>query len=609
MKKTFTINIAGSVFHIDDDAYEKLQKYLQLLNRHFGTALEGQEILQDIEARIAELFIEKTGNKVEVITDAMVDEVIARMGKPEDFMDPEEETSAKAHAEQPLQDDDQKMAHRLYRDGDNRMIGGVCSGLGAYFKIDPVIIRVIFIVALGVGGLSLLAYIILWIAVPEVKTTSQVNTFQVRRRLYRDGDNRVLGGVCSGMAAYFNTDIVVLRVIFFLLFFLIGPFNLLLYFILWIVVPKAKTTAQRLEMRGKEATVSNIEKSIKEEVNEIGQSYNRFKNSPIDEKGTTRMSRFGDVVGSVLRVVLRVVVLLFGAALIIIGIASLIGFVTSMAVGHSFMHGGSWPFGWDSNINMTNVISHFVSPGAYTVSLIAISFLIGIPILILLFIGTKLLFRYKTNNRMIGMGTFAVWLLALITLIIIGVNQVGNFSKQTSQTVTQKVECNGCKTIYLDMTDDLYESLIDHAISFDRIKIAEVNGKEKLLGHPRFTIEKSSTGEFLLQIKKHARGSNSDDAQKNVEQIDYNFSQKDSTLWLDPYYFLKDNAKWREQEVSMVLKVPEGKSIFMNEKMKTIIYNIENVNNIWDGDMVGKFWTMTADGLKLKENIAPAIKK
>ncbi len=100
MKKTFTINISGSIFHIDDDAFEKLQRYLQMLNRHFGTAEEGQEILQDIEARIAELFIEKTGNKVEVITDAMVNEVMARMGKPEDFLEPDDENaSAKPQAE------------------------------------------------------------------------------------------------------------------------------------------------------------------------------------------------------------------------------------------------------------------------------------------------------------------------------------------------------------------------------------------------------------------------------------------------------------------------------------------------------------------------------
>jgi hypothetical protein len=202
-------------------------------------------------------------------------------------------------------------------------------------------------------------------------------------------------------------------------------------------------------------------------------------------------------------------------------------------------------------------------------------------------------------------------LLALVILIIVSVSQAGNFSKQTSQTVTQKVECTHCKTLYLDMSDDLYESMINHEISLDRMKIAEVNGKDKLLGHPQFTIEKSSTGEFLLQIKKRARGSNSIDAQKNIEEIDYNFSQKDSTLWLDPYYFLKDKAKWREQEVSMILKVPEGKSIFMSEKMKTIISDIENVNNVWDGDMVGKFWTMTPNGLALKETTisVPAIKK
>ena len=128
MKKTFTINISGSIFHIDDDAFEKLQKYLHILNRHFDTAIEGQEIMQDIEARIAELFLEKTGNKVEVITDAMVDEIIARMGKPEDFMElGDEEPSEKASTESAIQDGQQKLRRRLYRDGDSRVLGGFCS--------------------------------------------------------------------------------------------------------------------------------------------------------------------------------------------------------------------------------------------------------------------------------------------------------------------------------------------------------------------------------------------------------------------------------------------------------------------------------------------------
>lgn len=539
MKKTFTINISGSVFHIDEDAFEKLQRYLQMLNRHFGTAIEGQEILQDIEARIAELLIEKTANKTEVVTDEMVNDVIARMGQPEDFNEAaEEETYARPDTE-------------------------------------------------------------------SAPTAEQ----PIRRRLYRDGDSRILGGVCSGLGAYFNIDVVILRVIFVLLFFLGVGASLLLYIILWIVVPKAKTTAQRLEMKGKEATVSNIERSIREEVNEIGENYNRFMNTPEGERGTTRMDRFGDVLGSVLRVVLRVAVLLFGAALIIIAISSLIGFVTTLVMGHSFMHGGPWDFGWGSDINMGTLINHFVSPGAYTISLVALSLLVGIPILLLLFVGTKLLFRYKTNNKMIGLATFAVWLLALITLIVVGVNQAENFSRQTSQTNTQKVECTTCKTIYLQTNDDLYSSLIENDISIDRMRVAEVNGQEKLLGHPTFTIEKSTTGEFLLQVKKRARGNSTENAQANMEQIDYNFSQKDSTLLFDPYYILKDNAKWRDQEVMMVLKVPEGKSVFLDEQMKSIIHDIENVNNMWDGDMVGKYWTMTSDGLTLRDSIAVSVQK
>jgi phage shock protein PspC (stress-responsive transcriptional regulator) len=539
MKKTFTINISGSIFHIDDDAFEKLQKYLHMLNRHFGTAVEGQEIIQDIEARISELFIEKTGNKVEVITNEMVEEVIARMGKPEDFMEPgDEETSSNEQSKSQAAEGEPKL----------------------------------------------------------------------RRRLYRDGESRVLGGVCSGMAAYFNIDVVILRVIFVLAVFLSVGAAPLIYIVLWIAVPKAKTTAQRLEMKGKEATVSNIQQSIKEEMNEVGESFNRYKNST-DADGNTRRERFGDMVTSIFRVALRVLVLLFGVGLMVVGIASLIGFITSIAIGHSFMQGGPWNFGNHMDIDMSGVLQNFVSPGAFTVSMIAISILAGIPILLILFIGTKLLFRYKTNNKLIGLGTFGLWLVALITLIIVAVNQVGNFGKQTSQTVSQKVECTQCKTLYLETSDDLYESLIDNQISLDRMKIATVNGKEKILGHPRFTIEKSSTGEYLLLVKKRARGSSTEDAQKNVEQIEYNFAQKDSTLRFDPYYFLKDNAKWREQEVTMILKVPEGKSVFLNSKMANIIYDIENTENMWDGDMVGKTWTMTADGLSLKKETALPVDK
>jgi phage shock protein PspC (stress-responsive transcriptional regulator) len=163
MKKTYTINISGTVFHIEEDAYEKLNLYLTGLKQHFGNDAEGAEIVADIEARIAEIFqAHKTPDK-EVITMEWVDEVIETMGVPEDFE--AEGTPGPRNAG--------KTSKRLYRDPDHKTIGGVCSGLAAYFTMDPVIMRLIFFVLLLLNGLGLLIYIILWIAVPEARTTAQ----------------------------------------------------------------------------------------------------------------------------------------------------------------------------------------------------------------------------------------------------------------------------------------------------------------------------------------------------------------------------------------------------------------------------------------------------
>jgi phage shock protein PspC (stress-responsive transcriptional regulator) len=532
MKKTFTINISGSVFHIDEDAYEKLKGYLQMLNRHFGPMPEGPEILQDIESRIAELFLEKMSDGKDVIIDPWVDEVIARMGKPEDFMEAgEEQAEGRSVREEPV---------------------GTTAG-------------------------------------------------KVRRRLYRDPDNRVIGGVCSGMGAYFNIDPVILRVIFVLVFFLGAGTSFLIYLVLWIAVPKARTTAQRLEMRGEEATVSNIQKSIREEMKDLGESYNKFVSSPGSEKNQSRMSRFADFVGDALKVFLRIVVLLFGAALIIGGFVALISFIASMIVGHSVMSGGPFFWGINNEFHMPGFLGHFVHSGALTTALFCIAFLVGIPILAVLFIGTKLVFRYKTNNRMIGLGAFGLWLVALIVLITVTVGQVGNFSKRTTTTSSVPVACENCKTIYLKMADNPYDQYREESVDLNNMKLISVDGKEILLGHPRLTIEKANGTEFTLITRKKARGKTMADAQENIEKIVYNFSQKDSSLVFDPYYTLKEEGKWRDQEISLILKVPEGKSVYLDEQMTDIIYDIENVENMWDGDMVGKTWTMTPDGLALKK--------
>lgn len=230
MKKTFTINISGSIFHIDEDAYEKLQVYLRSINAHYGASEEGREIIVDIEARISEIFNEKLSSKDQVVTEMMIDEVVSIMGKPEEIFETDSE---------------------------------------------------------------------------EEEVVRERTTSRRRRRLFRDPDHRVFGGVASGISAYFGIDVVVIRLIFVLLFFFGYGFSFLLYIILWIVVPKATTTAQKLEMKGERVNISNIEKSIKDEYEEVKKNFDdmREKRGPQVKDG---FDKGVDFAGSVLHLILKI---------------------------------------------------------------------------------------------------------------------------------------------------------------------------------------------------------------------------------------------------------------------------------------------------------------
>jgi phage shock protein PspC (stress-responsive transcriptional regulator) len=164
MNQTKTVNLAGINFYLDLNAYTKLENYLSQLKNHFAHQEGANEILRDIETRIAEIFQEKISNPQEVIGMAVVKEVIAILGQPGDFDQDENQPHSKAQHT--------TIKKRLFRDMDNRMLGGVCSGLGAYLNLDPVLIRIIFVVAV-LSGISLLLYLILWIVIPPARTTAE----------------------------------------------------------------------------------------------------------------------------------------------------------------------------------------------------------------------------------------------------------------------------------------------------------------------------------------------------------------------------------------------------------------------------------------------------
>jgi phage shock protein PspC (stress-responsive transcriptional regulator) len=165
MKITVSINLGGYSFNIDEDAYAELKMYLRNLELHFSGEESASEILSDIETRMAELFRIKLTTYKQVINIEDVRQAISVLGTPEDISDTEGPSARDKFASPGY--------HRMYRDPDNRVIGGVCSGMGAYWDIDPVIVRILFIVLALAGGLGIMVYLILYIVIPEAKTTAQ----------------------------------------------------------------------------------------------------------------------------------------------------------------------------------------------------------------------------------------------------------------------------------------------------------------------------------------------------------------------------------------------------------------------------------------------------
>ena len=362
MKKTFTINISGTVFHIDDDAYERLNSYILQINKHFGNDAEAQEIVEDIESRISELFQERVKDGNEVITIEHVEEIIRIMGLPEAFDDAKEAEEIRVKSPRPR-------LRKLYRDPDDRVLGGVCSGLGAYFNFDPVIIRLIFVLLVFLGAGS----------------------------------------------------------------------SLIIYIILWIVVPKASNSAQRLEMRGEEVNINNISKNIKEEIQDVKENYEKFKASG---KGRDRMDQAGSVASSILSAGLKVIAVIIGIALVFAGIFAIIALVTSMFVTNEFL--GVFPFGH----RIPQYLDLFISGNTFFWFWIAIGLVVGIPLLLIAYLGTKLIFRFKSSNGAVGMTSLGLWVIGIILLIFILVKGLGDF-KSVSTSTKQDVVLTKSDTLVL----------------------------------------------------------------------------------------------------------------------------------------------------------------
>ena len=296
MKKTININFQGQLITIEETAYDLLNQYIQSLKEYFRREAEGTEIVNDIENRIAELFGNRLKHGIACITDEDVESIINTIGRPEEFdleFDEREEKttipppltkSTDSQMPPPVTDEARKS---LFRKSNDKILGGVCSGLAHYLKIDPVFTRLGFALFFY---LLFWVYIIMWIVVPARELPNNVS-----KRLYRNPNDRFIAGVAGGIAAYFKIDTWIPRVVFLLplIFKVFGlariPFNsfnlfnfnsftpwdlsinlhfsfFIAYIILWIIMPKAVSVKQKLEMMGEDEYLKTIRATVSDNV-------------------------------------------------------------------------------------------------------------------------------------------------------------------------------------------------------------------------------------------------------------------------------------------------------------------------------------------------------
>ena len=260
MKKTFTISLGHSVFNVEEDAYDVLKMYLDSIKNYFQKMENDSEIISDFELRIAENFSSKLSSGKQYINLSDVKEVIQIMGSLDDFQEIYDDDDQTEDVKE-----EKKENNKLYRDSSNRIIAGVCSGIAEYFKIDPIIVRILFFIAVP---LNLIVYIIFWIGIPSKDFDPDL-----RKILYRDKENGVIGGVAKGLSNYLKIDANIIRVVFVVSLFF-GGAGLLFYLLLWFFTKEAKTIGEKMNMSGFNVNLSNIEDFIKKKTKNLNNSEN-----------------------------------------------------------------------------------------------------------------------------------------------------------------------------------------------------------------------------------------------------------------------------------------------------------------------------------------------
>lgn len=533
MNKTLTINISGIIFNIEEDAYEKLKSYIAQIKSHFINDPGCDEIMADIEARIAEMLQAKSNQNKQVLIMADIDAIINTMGRPEEFDD---NTNSRSQENK-----------SSFSDGNNF-------------------------------------------------------TGNKKKRVYRNGEDKVVGGVCSGISLYFDIDPLWLRLAFGVSFLAFGS-GLLFYILLWIVLPEAKTTAEKLEMRGEKVDINNIGKQVSEEFEKVK---SKFENEAKDFKQNYRTKSkgaFGDFINFFVDVVTKIAYAFakfIGVFFIIFGLALLIIFLSSIFGSSNVFHinNGAQSLSYSLKDLMVLLLNN---DNQRNLAFIGVFLTICVPLIMLVYKGLRIILNIKYKNKIFGVIASVLFLVGISIMVYLIVDVANDFKKNGNSVDKFSFSPNGkVLTIETDDKDfDFVDTEEDEDINSLRLGKwnYKINDNTISMSNIQFDIEKSYTDSFELLISRMAKGATSKSAYARAESITYKFIQTDSTLILPSVFESEISDKWRGQKIRMKLKIPVGKTIFLAKNSEQIIYDVKNVTNTLDSEMVNRRWLMTTDGL------------
>ena len=511
MNKVFNINLGGYPFTIDEDAYEHLKVYLKTIHNHFRDSEGYEEITSDIESRLAELFQEKLNDRP-IVMHSTVKDAIAIMGTPEDFG-----------------------AEPLMSDADYT----------------------------------------------EKKTTfgkkqkdKMKSDYQTGKRLFRNPEEEVVGGVCSGVAAYFGVEDPLWVRLGFALFFFAGGFALPLYLILWAIMPPAETAADRLAMRGKPITASNIGKIIEEEMENFGEKMTEFgdginekfgdgqtfkKKSPdgtVGKNGSREALSEGiSFLGSMLLSAIRVAKMIIKPILFIIGIVLIIAFaiawiaaIISLFFGQSYL---AYIFPEQMLVANLNVFSLFL--------------MVGLPLISVIFLISRLLFATRVNpylKRGVTILTVLGWLGFFASASYLS---RGFHKGRTVDVLTSSVQ-DDILEIEVDRT---YEGIANSEFTIIQTGSFELfeNDDELITKNIHLNFEKGKGDNITIKQSVYTRGESVAEVNQLAESLNYPLILKENKLILPTHFAIPKGIKYRGQRVIIDVKVPEGKSIILGENV------------------------------------------